>query len=89
MITTKSSTQLTYVEIDPTNFLSRNTHTTPHTTCIDKTRLLAREEHYTKWRIREVMEIEKGNNTLNRDNNLKLNSSWKPVIDKLKRSQNQ
>ena len=68
--------------------LSQNTHTTPHTTCIDKTRLLEREENYTKQRIREVVEIEKRNNTLNRDDGLELSSSHKPVIDKLKRSQN-
>ena len=89
MNTTKASTQLTYVEINPTNLLSRNTHTSPHTTCIDKTRLLEREENYTKQRIREVVEIEKRNNILNRDDGLKLSSSWKSVIDKLKRSHNQ
>ena len=69
--------------------LTEHSHNTSHHICIDKMRLLAREEHYTKRRIREAVEIEKRNNTLNRGDNLKLNNSWKPVIDKLKRSQNQ
>ena len=67
----------------------KHSHNSSHHIFMDKTRLLAREEHYTKQRIREAIEIEKRNNTLNRDDDLKLSSSWKPVINKIERSQNQ
>ena len=53
---------------------------------MEKASLVAREEHYYKRRVREALEIEKRNKTLNKDDGLKLNELWRPTINQIKRN---
>ena len=48
--------------------------------------MISREDNYNKRRISEVVEIEKKNNNLNKDDGLKLSNTWKPFINKIKRN---
>ena len=47
--------------------------------------LITIEEQYDRRRMREALEIEKRNNTLNKDEGLKLSDTWKPVINLIKK----
>ena len=50
----------------------------------EETKLITREEHYKRRKIREAIEIEKFPLNLNRDDGLKLNERWRPIIRVLK-----
>ena len=52
---------------------------------MEKASIIAREEQYNRRRMREALEIEKRNNTLNRDEGLKLSDTWKPIINLIKK----
>ena len=65
--------------------LAEHSHNTSHQVCIEKYSLISREDNYNKRRIREVMEIEKRENNLNKDDDLKLCNTWKLLINKIKR----
>ena len=52
---------------------------------MDEASLISREEHYNRRRMREDLEIEKRNNSLNKDEGLKLNDTWKRVINLIKK----
>jgi len=52
---------------------------------MDKASLIAIEEHYNKIRMREDLEIEIRNNTLNEYEGLKLSDMWRPVINQIKK----
>jgi hypothetical protein len=53
---------------------------TSHHIFIEDEKMVSNEEHYTKTRVRESIKIENMNNTLNRDEGIKLNNTWKPLI---------
>ena len=63
--------------------LAKNSHNTSHHVCIENTSLISREDNYNKRRIREVVEIEKRNNNLNKDDGLNISNTWKPLINKI------
>ena len=65
--------------------LAEHSHNTSHQICMEKASLIAREEHYYKRRVRESLEIEKRDKTLNKDDGLKLNELWRPTINQIKR----
>ena len=44
-----------------------------------------REENYLKRQVKEDVEIDKLDNTLNPDDELKLSGTWKPITIKIKR----
>ena len=52
---------------------------------MEKASLVAREEPYYKRRVREALEIEKRDKTLNKDDGLKINELWRPMINQIKR----
>ena len=60
---------------------------TNHYICMEKAKVLALEEHYNKRRIREVLEIEKQQKKINRDDGLILSKFWKPISNLLKKQQ--
>ena len=51
---------------------------------IEETKLITREDHYKRRKIREAIEIEKFPLNMNRDDGLKLNECWRPIIHHLK-----
>ena len=61
-----------------------HSHNTSHQVCIEKASRIAREDSYNKRIIIEVVEIEKINNNLNKDDGLKLSNTWKHLINKIK-----
>ena len=52
---------------------------------MEEAKLIHKEDHYLKRRIKEAIEIEKSSNNMNRDDGLKLSSTWKPLLNKLKK----
>lgn len=54
---------------------------------MEEVKLVRREDHYLKRKIKEAIEIEKRKNNLNRDNGLKLSNAWKPLPEILKNQQ--
>ena len=64
--------------------LAKKTHHPRHHIRIEETKLITREEHYKRRKIREAIEIEKFPLNLNRDDGLKLNECWRPIIRLLK-----
>ena len=65
--------------------LAKHLRTTTHQICMEKALLIAKEEQYNRRRMREALEIENINNTLNMDDGLKLSDTWKPVINLIKK----
>jgi hypothetical protein len=67
-----------YIDCTYKSTLGDHSHNIYHHICMDNKRLLVREEHYMKRRIREAIEIKKRDNTLNKDKGLKLSNvgSW-------------
>ena len=61
--------------------LVEHLHNTSHQICMEKASLVAREEHHYKIRVREALEIEKRDKTLNKDDGLKINELWRPMIN--------
>ena len=64
--------------------LAEHAHHSRHHIQIERTKLIAREDHYKRRKIREAIEIEKFPSNLNRDDGLKLNDCWRPIIRHLK-----
>ena len=51
-----------------------------HHICLEESRVLARVDHLHHRKLREAIEIEKRNKTLNRDDGWKLSTSWVPSL---------
>ena len=47
---------------------------------MEDAKLISKEDHYLKRKIREAIEIEKRKNNLNQDEGLNINNTWKPLI---------
>jgi hypothetical protein len=60
--------------------LAEHSNDTKHHMCLKDTKILAKENHYFKRRIREAIEIIKHGNNLNRDGGLEINENWLPLI---------
>jgi hypothetical protein len=67
--------------------LDEHSHNTAHRIYMDKALLITREEHYNKIRMREVLEIEIRDNTLNQDECMKLSDTRRPVLNQIKEHQ--
>jgi predicted GIY-YIG superfamily endonuclease len=63
-----------------TSALAEHSLTTKHHICLEDTKILAKEDHLLKRRIREAIEIIKNPDNLNRDNGLEISDSWIPLI---------
>ena len=69
--------------------LAKHGHQSRHHIRIEETKLITIEEHYKRRKIREAIEIEKFPLNLNRDDGLKLNECWRPIIRHLKNTNTQ
>jgi len=65
--------------------LAEHACSSSHYICIEQARLIHKEDHYLKRRVKEAIEIEKTSNNMNRDDGLKLSNTWKPLINKTKK----
>jgi hypothetical protein len=63
-----------------TSTLVEHSLTTKHHVRLEDTKILAKEDHLLKLRIREAIKIIKNPNNLNRDNGLEMSDSWIPLI---------
>ena len=65
-----------------TSALAEHSLKTRHHICLEYTKILAKENHFFKRRVREAIEIRKHPSNLNRDNGLELSENWLPLIRK-------
>jgi len=65
--------------------LAEHACSSSHYICIEQAKLIHKEDHYLKRRVKESIEIEKTSNNMNRDDGLKLSNTWKPLINKIKK----
>lgn len=68
--------------------LDEHSHKTSHQICIEKTLILSKEEHLTKRKVREKIEIELNQGRLNKYDGSKLSETWKPLLCDLQKSCN-
>jgi predicted GIY-YIG superfamily endonuclease len=68
-----------------TSALVEHSLTMKHHVHLEDTKILAREDHLLKRRIREAIKIIKNPNNLNRDNGLEISDSWIPLIRERRR----
>ena len=64
--------------------LAKHSHKTTHLICMWEEKLIAKEEHYFKWKVRESIEIVKNNHTLNIYDGWKLSNTCMPILNQLK-----
>jgi hypothetical protein len=67
-----------------TSALAEHSLKTKHHVCLEDTKILAKEDHYYKRRLREALEIIKHPNNMNRDGGLEVSSFWHPLINQLR-----
>ena len=65
--------------------LAAHSSKTSHHICLENANTIARVDHYERIKVMESLEIELHPNNLNRDEGLKLNANWKPLLHMLKR----
>jgi len=51
---------------------------------MEKAKLIKKEDHYLKRKIKEAIAIEKRKNNLNWEDELKLSNTWKPLLEIIK-----
>jgi hypothetical protein len=67
-----------------TSALEKHSLKTKHHVCLEDTKILAKEGHYYKRRLREAIEIIKHPNNMNRDGGLEVSSFWHPLINQIR-----
>jgi hypothetical protein len=67
-----------------TSALAKHSLIKKHHVRLEDTKILAKENHLFKRRIREAIEIRKHPSNLNRDSGLELSENWFPLIHKNK-----
>jgi hypothetical protein len=77
-------TRLLKNERTHTSALAEHSLKTKHQVCLEETKILAKENHYYKRRLREALEIIKHPNNINRDGGLEVSSFWQPLINQLR-----
>jgi len=65
-----------------TSTLAEHSIKTRHHVHLEDTKILTKENHLFKHRIREAIEIRKHPSNLNRDSGLELSENWLPLIHK-------
>jgi predicted GIY-YIG superfamily endonuclease len=65
-----------------TSALAEHSIKTRHHVRLEDTKILAKENHLFKRRIREAIEIRKHPSNLNRDSGLELSENWLPLFHK-------
>ena len=61
--------------------LAEHSHKTTHLISMGEEKLIAKEEHYVKQKVREAIDIMKNRHTLNRDDGWKLSNTWIPILN--------
>jgi len=67
-----------------TSALVEHSLKTKHHVFLEDTKILEKEDHYYKRRLREAIEIIKHPNNMNRDGGLEVSIFWHPLINQLK-----
>jgi len=67
-----------------TSALADHSSKTKHHLYLENASIVAREEHHHRRKIREALEMMKHPHNLNRDNGIKISSSWFPLIKEIK-----
>jgi len=60
--------------------LAEHAELTKHHISLEESRVLGRVDHFHHRKLREAIQIEKRNKTLNRDGGWKLSASWVPSL---------
>jgi len=63
-----------------TSTLAKHSLKTKHHVYQENAKIMAREDHYQKRKIREALKISKYLNKLNRDGGNEINGNWHPMI---------
>jgi len=63
-----------------TSTLAKHSSKTKHHVWLEDVRIIAREDHYQKRKVREAFEIMKFPQNLNRDNGSQISGNWLPLI---------
>ena len=66
--------------------LAEHARDSRHHIRIEGTKVITREDHCKRRKIREAIEIEKFLSNLNRDDGLKLSECWRPIIHHLRKN---
>ena len=67
-------------ECTRTSALAEHSQKMRHQLCLEDTKILAKENHYFKRKLREALEIRKHPNNLNRDGGMEISTSWLPPL---------
>lgn len=62
-----------------TSALVEHSSKTKHHVCLENARIIAREDHYQKRKIKEAIKIKKLPHNLNRDNGNEISGNWLPL----------
>ena len=65
--------------------LAEHSITSKHHILMEDVKVIANIDHYTRRRVREAIEIEKQPLNINRDDGWKLNRTWAPIINQIKK----
>lgn len=60
--------------------ISKHAKNTKHHANLENIKMLAKQNHYYRWRIREALKIKKDLDNINRDSILEINKKWWPLI---------
>jgi hypothetical protein len=63
-----------------TSALAEHSLKTEHHVCLEEKKILAKEDHLFKRRIKKAIKIQRNPSNLNRDNGLELNEIWLPLV---------
>jgi hypothetical protein len=64
-----------------TSVLANHSNANKHHVFLEDAKILAKDDHYSKHRIREAIEIIKHLDNLNRDECLEISENWLPLIN--------
>jgi predicted GIY-YIG superfamily endonuclease len=68
-------------ELIRTSALVEHSLKTKHHVCLEDTKILEKEDHYYKRRVKEALEIIKHPNNMNRNGGLQVSNIWLPLIN--------
>ena len=66
--------------------LAEHSITSKHHILMEDAKVITNIDHYTRRRVREVIEIEKHPLNINQDDRWKLSRTWDPIINQIKNS---
>ena len=63
-----------------TSALAEHSSKTKHQVRLEDAKIIAREDHYYRRKVREALEIKKHPKNLNRDGGYEISDSWRPLL---------